>query len=203
MPSPEYVAFEGPIAAGKTTLATLFAEHIGAKLVLEDFDGNEFLSDFYGDRDRWSLAMQASFLAARREQLNRLPKPFARPVVADYSHWKDGIFAGLLLQGRELRLFNRLDGICENSASPPNVIVYLDADNDVLLERIRIRGRPYEASIDCAYLDSLRKAYERALPLWGESKVMRYDTSSLDLSSAAQMNRLYNQIKNCGLPTVG
>jgi deoxyguanosine kinase len=158
-----YVTFEGPIAVGKTTLATLLANYLGFELVLEEFEGNDFLSDFYDNRDRWSLAMQLWFLAARREQLSRLSRPFTRPLVGDYSHWKDGIFARLLLRDRELRLFSRLDEALRNTVVSPDVIVYLDANNDVLLQRIRSRGRPYEVAIDGAYLDSLRSAYDNAL----------------------------------------
>jgi deoxyadenosine/deoxycytidine kinase len=194
-----YVTFEGPIAVGKTTLAALLAEHLGGQVVLEEFEGNEFLSDFYDNRDRWSLAMQLWFLAARRRQLSKLSRPFSRAVIGDYSHWKDGIFARLLLRDRELRLFRQLDEVLMSRVVSPDVIVYLDANNDVLRQRIRARGRAYEMSIDDAYLNSLRSAYEDALPDCGKSKVVRYDTSCFDFKSEAQMHSLYSTI-NAAVP---
>jgi deoxyadenosine/deoxycytidine kinase len=188
------IAFEGPIAAGKTTLAALLAAHLEGDLVLEPFEGNEFLSDFYRDRERWSLAMQLSFLDMRREQMMEIPKPFSRTVVADYSQWKDGIFAGMLLRDRELRLFERLNRVGWGSATTPDILVYLDANNDVLLSRIRSRGRPYELSIDPSYLNSLREAYERATPIWRDTRVIRYDTSFLNLESGEQLNQFFHEI---------
>src|SRR3954454_25395706 len=97
----KYIAFEGPIGAGKTTLAKLLAQHIGCELILEDPDGNEFLSDFYTDRPRWSLPMQLSFLIARHKQLEAVAAPRDRPVVADYTHAKNDVFGQLLLKDRE------------------------------------------------------------------------------------------------------
>jgi deoxyguanosine kinase len=190
-----YIAFEGPIAAGKTTLATLFGKHLSADIILEEFEGNEFLADFYRDRDRWSLAMQLWFLATRRAQLSRIARPFSRHIVADYSTWKDRIFAEMLLRDRELRLFTSVDELTVGALGPPDLVVYLDANNRVLLDRIRSRGRPYEQSIDGGYLESLRGAYEYSLPSWRGSRVMRYDTSDLDLNSSAQMSSLYREIQ--------
>lgn len=188
------IAFEGPIAAGKTTLATLLAAHLDCDLVLEEFEGNEFLSDFYHDLERWSLPMQLSFLAMRREQMREIKRPFSRTVVADYSQWKDGIFAGMLLKNRELRLFERLSWIGHGLATLPDVIVYLDANNDVLLSRIRSRGRPYELSIDHSYINSVREAYECAASLWRDARVVRYDTSCLSLESEKQVNHFYHTV---------
>lgn len=188
------IAFEGPIAAGKTTLATLLAAHLEGDLVLEAFEGNEFLSDFYDDRERWSLAMQLSFLAMRREQMREIPRPFSRTVVADYSQWKDEIFAGILLETRELRLFDRLNRATRGLATSPDVIVYLDANNDVLLSRILSRGRPYELSIDYGYINSVREAYERATCIWRDARVVRYDTSLLSLESEEQLAQFFHEV---------
>src|SRR5580700_8330273 len=154
-----YIGFEGPIGAGKTTLAQLLALHLNATLVLEDVDGNEFLPDFYADRERWALGAQLAFMISRYEQLRTIPPVRARAVVSDYTQAKDPIFARALLHDREVQLYERLSVGLDASVSRPDLTVYLDARNEVLLERIRKRNRPYETSITGDYLDSLRDAY--------------------------------------------
>ena len=188
-----HIAFEGPIAAGKTTLATLLAKHLEADLLLEEFEGNEFLGDFYADQERWALPMQLWFLSARFRPLGNIIPSFSRPIVADYTNRKDSLFARLLLKSRELRLFNQLAATMAGGP-PPNLIVYLDASNDVLLERIQRRGRPYENAIDSHYLDALRQAYDVDLLGKAGINMLRFDTSQLDLQSEFQMNELYHAI---------
>src|SRR5215469_14233404 len=134
-----YIGFEGPIAAGKTTLAGMLANNLGSNLLLEDFDHNEFLADFYADQERWGLGMQLWFLSSRHEQLCTIQNPLDRSIVADYTHLKDGVFASLLLRDRELRLHDRLTRNLDSDVPKPNLIVHLDARNDVLLGRIRGR----------------------------------------------------------------
>jgi deoxyguanosine kinase len=196
-----YIAFEGPIAAGKTTLATLLAAHLPSDLLLEDFEGNEFLADFYGNRDRWSLPMQLWFLSARIPPLKAIQRTAERAIIADYTSRKDPLFARLLLKDRELRLFDRVAAVATSDVSQPDLIVYLDARTDVLLERIRQRGRIYEEAIDGAYLDALRDAYDENLMSAGGLNVYRYDTSTLDLNSEAQKRSLYDSIM-ASVPTI-
>ena len=188
-----YIAFEGAIAAGKTTLATHLAAHLSSDLVLEEFDGNEFLADFYSDRRRWSLPMQLWFLSARIPALKLIKRPLRNAIVADYTSRKDSLFARLLLDERELRLFNRLVTLTASELIQPDLIVFLDARTEILLDRIRRRGRSYEETIDARYLNSLRRAYEEDLVHLGLN-VVRYDTSTLDLNSPNQMQHLYDTI---------
>jgi deoxyguanosine kinase len=189
-----YIGFEGPIGAGKTTLAQLFAVHLGAELILEDVDGNEFLSDFYADRERWAFNTQVAFLISRYEQLRTIAPLRVRPVVADYTQPKDPIFARALLRDREVQLYERVSIGLDASVPRPDLTVYLDASNDVLLERIRRRNRPYEVTIDAGYLNSLRDAYSRYQTATGRLNVMTYDTTHLDLCSESQLNALYRRI---------
>jgi deoxyadenosine/deoxycytidine kinase len=189
-----YIGFEGPIGAGKTTLAQLLALYLGATLILEDVDGNEFLPDFYADRERWALGTQLAFLISRYEQLRTIPPVRCRPVVSDYTQAKDPIFARTLLHDREVQLYERVSVGLDASVFPPDLTVYVDASNDVLLSRIRRRNRPYEASIDGEYLDSLRDAYARYQTSTGRFQVISFDTSHLDLRSEAQLNALYKKI---------
>ena len=194
MPTHPFITFEGPIAAGKTTIAGMLANHLRSALLREDFEGNEFLSDFYADRERWALAMQLWFLSSRHSQLRSVSAPLARPLVADYSYLKDGIYARFLLRERELRLYNYLAANLPRDIVRPDVVIYLDAADDVLLERIRRRQRPYENVIDYRYLDTLRLAYEKELSSVAGLKVLRHDTSNLDLFSTTEMNDLYGKI---------
>jgi deoxyguanosine kinase len=189
-----YIGFEGPIGAGKTTLAQLLALHLGAKLILEDVDGNAFLPDFYADRERWALGAQLAFLISRYEQLRTVPALRGRPVVSDYTQAKDPIFARTLLHDREVELYERLSVGLDASVSRPDLTVYVDARNDVLLDRIRKRNRRYEASIDAKYLDALRDAYAHHHKSTGGLQVLAIDTSELNLRSGSQLNSLYKKI---------
>ena len=189
-----YIGFEGPIGAGKTTLAQLLAMHLRATLILEDVDGNEFLADFYANRERFALGAQLAFMISRYEQLRTIPPTRSRPVVSDYTQAKDPIFARALLHDREVQLYQRLSIGLDASIFRPDLTVYVDATNDVLLDRIRRRNRPYESSIDVEYLDSLREAYARYHNSTGRLGVITFDTSTLNLRSETQLNALYKKI---------
>ncbi|HKQ87530.1 MAG TPA: deoxynucleoside kinase [Candidatus Acidoferrales bacterium] len=189
-----YIGFEGPIGAGKTTLAQLLAMHLGATLILEDVDGNEFLADFYSNRERWALGAQLAFMISRYEQLRTIPPFRNRPVVSDYTQAKDPIFARALLHDREVQLYERLSIGLDASVFRPDLTVYVDAKNEVLLDRIRRRNRPYESSIDAEYLDSLRAAYGRYHNSTGRLQLITFDTSNLDLRSESQLTTLYKKI---------
>jgi len=195
-----YIGFEGPIGAGKTTLAQLLALHLNATLILEDVDGNAFLPDFYRDKDRWALGTQMAFLISRYEQLRTIPPSRNRPVVADYTQAKDPIFARALLHDREVELYERVSAGLDASIFRPDLTVYVDARNDVLLDRIRRRNRPYEASIDVEYLDALRAAYAHHRKSTGEVRVLSFDTSTLDLSSESQLSAMYKKIMDAAAP---
>jgi deoxyguanosine kinase len=192
--TPPLIGFEGPIGAGKTTIATLLARHTGYDLVLEKFDENEFLSDFYSNRERWALPMQLWFLAERHKQLVQISESIQRPIVADYTGLKNDVFAALLLKDREARLFANVASGLARAVRQPDIVAYLDANNVVLLERIRLRDRPYEARIDAPYLDGLRQSYEAQLAERPDLRVVRFDTGTLDLNSPTQLEQLFQGI---------
>lgn len=189
-----YIAFEGPIGAGKTTLASLLAREIGWHLVLEAVDENEFLSDFYADQSRWRLPMQLWFLTARHRQLADANPHVRGASVADYTYAKDAMFAKLLLDGREWRLYERVSRALSESLPSPDLIVYLDAPDDVLISRIAKRGRPYEKEIDATYLSRLRAAYEEDFLRHTTAEIMTLDTTNLDIDDRLQVQSVFARI---------
>jgi deoxyguanosine kinase len=188
------IGFEGPIGAGKTTLAGLLAGHTSYNLVLERFDENEYLVDFYADRARWSLPMQLWFLAERHKQLEHLTARDRPATISDYTGLKNEVFASLLLNGRDYRLHNSLAASLSRAVRPPDVLVYLDARDEVLLHRIEMRNRPYEATIDSTYLKALREAYEVELEKRKDVNVLKVDTSELNLGSTDELRVLFTRI---------
>jgi len=158
-----YIAIEGVIGVGKTTLANFITQQFGAKMVLEQFEENPFLERFYGDRTRWGFHTQLNFLASRFRQQKALENRdlFQQVVVSDYIFDKDRIFAHVNLNGDELQLYESLYGIMEQSVAVPDLVVYLQSTNERLLHNIALRGRSYEQAIEPAYIAALNEAYNR------------------------------------------
>lgn len=189
-----FIAFEGPIAAGKTSLANRFSARSDSTLILEKFSENEYLADFYEDKERWSFPVQMWFLFDRHKQMDAYVNSGEQLLVADYAFIKDNVFARLLLRGRELRLFQRASSALGPHLLRPDLFVYLDAENDVLLERIAGRGRSYESHIDAVYLDKLREAYDSELKNVPGRESIQFDTSALDLNSPSQLRAIFDAI---------
>lgn len=157
-----YVAIEGPIGVGKTTLARLLSQALGAEPLLEVVEENPFLPLFYQDPKRYAFKTQVFFLLSRYRQLSRLrERPLFGGVVADYLFDKDAIFASLTLEGPEWDLYLELYRELSPRLPPPDLTLYLRAPVPVLLERIAKRGRPFEKGMDPGYLEALSEAYER------------------------------------------
>jgi deoxyadenosine/deoxycytidine kinase len=177
-----YVVIEGVIGAGKTTLAQLLSERLHAQLVLEEFDENPFLSDFYSDRRRWSFHTQLSFLASRFKQQKLLTERdlFHRIVISDYTFEKDRIFAYVNLEGDELRLYDSLYNIMEQNTPVPDIIIYLQSSPERLLRNIKKRGRPYEERIERSYLHQLSEAYNSHFFRYTRSPLLIVNTEEVD-----------------------
>jgi len=159
-----YLAIEGVIGVGKTTLARLLQPAFQAELLLEVFEENPFLSDFYADRERYAFQTQIFFLLSRYHQQRRgVPaiQSQGKNLLADYTFEKDALFAGINLRGDELEMYHRVHEALAEKIPSPDLVLYLRAETDVLMQRIALRDRPYERNMERAYIDALNQAYDR------------------------------------------
>jgi deoxyguanosine kinase len=158
-----YVAIEGVIGVGKTTLARLLQARFEAELLLEIFEENPFLSDFYADRQRYAFQTQIFFLLSRyRQQNSTVPNLLSagKNLFADYTFAKDALFARINLKGDELEMYYKVHEALGEKIPKPDLIVYLRADTQVLMQRITLRDRPYERQMESGYIAELNRAYE-------------------------------------------
>jgi deoxyadenosine/deoxycytidine kinase len=182
MPENRYIVIEGVIGVGKTSLSRLLSERLAARLVLEEVEENPFLKDFYRDRARYAFQTQMHFLFSRYQQQRSLRQLelFSERLVADYLFQKDRIFASLNLQERELALYERLVGWLELDVMKPDVVVYLQASPDTLMERIARRGRSFEKEMDREYIKSLNEAYNHFFFHYVEAPLLVVNTNRID-----------------------
>lgn len=183
MPERYYVAIEGPIGVGKTTLARLIHKQLDAELLLEVFEENPFLSKFYTDREKYAFQTQIFFLLSRyRQQHDVIAKVLQRSsLVSDYTFAKDQLFARLNLSGDELAVYETLHSVLAEKIPLPDLVVYLRANLDVLLERIAIRDRTYERAMSSEYLADVMRAYESFFASYTQTPVLTIDTNNLNI----------------------
>jgi deoxyadenosine/deoxycytidine kinase len=175
-----FLAIEGPIGVGKTTLARLLHETWQGELVLEHFNENPFLPLFYANRQRYAWQTQLQFLLDRFDQLSEL-QPSAALRVSDYVFDKDRVFAELNLDDIALRRYLKVFHALHSQLHQPTGVIYLHADIDVLLARIAARARPYEQQIDRSYLHALADAYKRFFATYTKAPVLALDMTGRDL----------------------
>ena len=160
-----FFAIEGVIGVGKTTLARMLQPAFQANLLLEVFEENPFLSNFYSDRARYAFQTQIFFLLSRYHQQNRnVPGMISdgQHLISDYTFEKDSLFASINLQGDELEMYYRVHEALAEKIPSPNLVVYLRASTETLMQRIAMRDRPYERQMDPEYIDLLNRAYDKA-----------------------------------------
>lgn len=157
-----YIAIEGAIGVGKTTLSRMLSSRFQANLMLEVFEENPFLADFYTDRDTFAFQTQIFFLLSRYHQQLDVPDDLepGGSLIADYTFEKDALFARLNLGGDELDTYFNVHNALAEKLLLPDLIVYLQAETDVLMQRIAHRDRPYERNMDQNYIHSLNQAYD-------------------------------------------
>ncbi len=177
-----YIAIEGVIGAGKTTLADMLAKTLGASLVLEEFEENPFLEEFYKDPEHYAFQTQIFFLLSRFKQLQELRQIdlFKQKVVSDYIFEKDRIFATLNLKEKELKLYSGIARLIEKEIPRPDIVIYLQASSKHLMENIRKRGRPYEKDISYEYIDALNNLYNRFFFHYDKTPLLVINTDEID-----------------------
>jgi deoxyadenosine/deoxycytidine kinase len=193
-----YVAVEGVIGVGKTTLVKLLCERAACASLFEEFENNPFLADFYRDRHRLAFQTQVFFLLSRFRQIQEhfQQQDLFRPqVVSDYMFAKDKIFATLNLDENEMGLYQKLSPLLERQLPRPDYVVYLQADTKTLIQRIRQRDRYYERNIDEGYIDALNQAYNSFFHYYEDSPLLIVNTNHIDFVRApGDLNLLLDQI---------
>lgn len=192
-----YIAVEGNIGAGKTTLSRLLAESAQARLHLEDVRDNPFIEKFYQSPQEYAFQAQIFFLLNRyRQQLEISQQDlFANLIVSDYLFAKDKIYAYSLLSDDELILYNRLHSLLETKIVIPDLVIYLQASPEVLLERIKKRGISYERDIDKKYLATLNEAFNHFFFHYQDSPLLVVNTNNLDFTvDRKQLRDLFSKI---------
>jgi deoxyguanosine kinase len=199
MSNNKYIAIEGVIGIGKTTLARLLQPRFQSTVLLEVFEENPFLADFYGDRERYAFQTQIFFLLSRYHQQNKAVPEGLRQgmLISDYTFAKDELFAWLNLKDDELAMYGRVHAALSEKIPKPNLIVYLKADHDVVMRRITLRDRPYERDMDPNYIRQVAEAYDAWLNNLSDVSVLMIEVDQLDfLASEEDLGLVADQIES-------
>ncbi|MBL8940791.1 MAG: deoxynucleoside kinase [Archangium sp.] len=200
-----YIVVEGPIGVGKSSLTNIVAERFQARRVMEVVEENPFLASFYGDRAKYAFQTQMFFLLSRFKQQQELFQQdlFSAVTVSDYLFAKDRIFANLTLQADELALYERVFEALQPRVTKPDLVIYLQARMDVLLARIKKRGREFERKFDPDYLDGLCKAYNDFFFHYTDTPLLVVNTSDIDfVNNPADLEDLLSVIRQTRKGTV-
>ncbi len=177
-----YIAVEGPLGVGKTSLALLLAERVQGRVVLEDAEDNPFLASFYEDPRRFAFQTQLFFILRRFERQEEIRQIdlFKRVVISDYLFDKDRIFARLNLDDREFSLYEQVFHLLKAKIVKPDLVIFLQARTDVLKQRIKHRNRDYEKSIGVPYLDQVNQAFNEFFFHYTETPLLVINASDID-----------------------
>jgi deoxyadenosine/deoxycytidine kinase len=199
--SARYIVVEGPIGVGKTTLARLLAEEFNARAVFEQVDDNPFLKRFYDDPRTHAFQTQLFFLLSRYRQQRELAQQdlFNQSTVADYLFARDQIFAQANLDADELILYRQLFGLLDSRLPKPDLVVYLQARADILMERLRKRDRDYERRISPEYVKRIAEAYRDFFFYYDDTPLLVVDSSGVDfVAHSEQLDDLIREIGTMG-----
>ncbi len=182
MKIPYHIAIEGTIGVGKTSLSKILGERLEAKLVLEEFEENPFLVDFYKDSERFAFQTQLFFLLSRYRQQQQLQQTdlFTKTLISDYMFVKDRLFAALNLNDKEMSLYNAVARILEKNVTSPDMVIFLQSDTDRLMHNIKLRRREYEKLIDWKYIDALNQMYNEYFFKFDICPLLIINTNDID-----------------------
>lgn len=192
-----YIAIEGVIGAGKTSLAKILSDRLNANLIREEFENNPFLESFYEDRARYAFQTQMFFLVNRFKQQQKLDQEelFSKYIVSDYIFDKDKIFAYLNLDKEELKLYENVYPLLERGLRKPDLVIFLQSSIDRLMYNIRRRGRKFERNLTRTYIKELSEAYNNFFFKYSRTPLLIVNTTEIDfVNNSKDFNELYNQI---------
>ena len=196
--SSRYIAIEGPIGVGKTALAKRLAENLSADLLLEEVEENPFLERFYRDGRSAALPAQMFFLFARARQIEDLRQSdlFSSVRISDYLFTRDRLFAELNLDAEELKLYDQIADNLAVDAPVPDLVIYLQASVDALMQRLVRRNSNYDRYVDRAYLEKLTDAYARFFHAYDDGPLLIVNASQIDpVNNDADFEQLFQQIE--------
>ena len=192
----KFIVVEGPIGVGKTTLARKLANNLNSELLLEKFLENPFLEKFYKDIDKYALSTQLHFLLQRKADLSKLDSVGSnnKNYVSDYFINKDKLFAKTVLSRNEFELYIKIFNALNITIPKPDLIIYLQAEPDILLERIKLRGNGFEKNITKDYLQKITDAYTQFFYSYKESPLLIINTSRVDVNKSHDYVMLLDEI---------
>ena len=193
-----YIAVEGPIGVGKTTLARALGQALAARVILEEAEGNPFLRHYYQNPKRYAFQTQLFFLASRyKQQLEIVQRDlFHQATVADYLFDKDNVFATVTLSDEELRLYHRIAALFPSGVPKPNIVILLQASVEGLMARIRKRGYDFEAPLELDYLKTVVETYNRHFFDYKDAPLLIVNTDEVNV--AADPAELHDLIEQMG-----
>ena len=193
-----HICIEGTIGVGKTSLVNLLAKEMDAKTVLEKFEDNPFLKDFYSDRTRYAMQTQLFFLLSRYKQQQELQQMdmFTKSIISDYMFDKDRLFAALNLGDMELDLYNRIANELQKNVVYPDLTIFLQSETDRLMYNIKIRGREFEKNMDYSYIDNLNRIYNEYFFRYDKGPLLIINTNEIDfVNNPEDLNGIMDFLK--------